>query len=161
MAYARETQVPIERSKAEIEKILMRYGATGFAYAARNDAGNEQAVIIFQVKDRRVRFNLPLPRMSEFKEDKRGWERRQDVWMKLWSQACRSRWRALALVIKAKLEAVESGITVFEEEFLAHLVTSGGRTVGERLIPELGAALKTPASLPMLPGSRESSTSQN
>jgi len=152
MAYARETQVPIERSKAEIEKILMRYGATGFAYASRNDAGNEQAVIIFQVKDRRVRFNLPLPKMAEFKEDKRGRERRQEVWMRLWSQACRSRWRALALVIKAKLEAVESGITIFEEEFLAHLIMAGGKTVGERLIPELGTALRTPASVPLLPG---------
>lgn len=152
MAYAKQTQVPIDRSKAEIEKTLMRYGATGFAYAARNDAGNEMAIIVFQVKDRRVRFNLPLPKMAEFKEDKRGYERRQEVWMRNWSQACRSRWRALALVIKAKLEAVESGITIFEEEFLAHLMTAGGKTVGERIIPELGAALKTPANVPLLPG---------
>jgi len=41
----------------------------------------------------------------------------------------RRRWLALLLVIKAKLEAVESGIITFEEEFLAHVVMPDGRTV--------------------------------
>ena len=34
-------------------------------------------------------------------------------------QACRQRWRALLLVIKAKLEAVTAGISTVETEFLA------------------------------------------
>jgi response regulator RpfG family c-di-GMP phosphodiesterase len=42
----------------------------------------------------------------------------------------RRRWRCLAMVIKAKLEVVASGISSFEEEFLAHVMLYDGRTVG-------------------------------
>ena len=42
---------------------------------------------------------------------------------------CRQRWRALNLAIKAKLEAVESGIVTFDQEFLAHIVGPSGQTV--------------------------------
>jgi len=54
------------------------------------------------------------------------------------------RWRCLVLAIKAKLEAVESEIFSFEEEFLAHIVNEAGVTVyqaiknaadGSRLLP--------------------------
>jgi hypothetical protein len=35
------------------------------------------------------------------------------------------------MVVKAKLEAVESGIVTFEDEFLAQTVLPDNRTVGE------------------------------
>lgn len=56
--------------------------------------------------------------------------RSDDAAEKAWEQATRQRWRALHLVVKAKLEAVESGITVFDDEFLAHIVLPDGGTVG-------------------------------
>jgi hypothetical protein len=146
MRYATKTKVPIERSKAEIERTLMRYGASQFAYATKSD----QAVVMFRAHERGVRFNLPLPDMAGFVKTKRG-KRTQDAALTAWQQACRERWRALALVIKAKLEAVDSGITIFEEEFMAHLVTAGGRTLGERLLPGLDESLKKGASVPLLP----------
>jgi len=148
MKYAKRTMVSVERSKAEIEKILMRYGATQFAYATKD----KQAIVLFQVQDKRVRFNLPLPAQEEYAQGKRGRKISQEMALKHWEQACREKWRALALVIKAKLEAVDSGITVFEEEFLAHLVTAGGHTVGERLLPELKDALDRGAKMPLLLG---------
>ena len=40
-------------------------------------------------------------------------------------QEIKSRWRALALVVKAKLEAVECGISTLENEFLAFIVLPG------------------------------------
>jgi hypothetical protein len=40
-------------------------------------------------------------------------------------QADRQRWRALYLVIRAKLEAVEAGIAVYEQEFLAFISSPG------------------------------------
>jgi hypothetical protein len=43
------------------------------------------------------------------------------------------------MVIKAKLEAVASGITTFDEEFLAHVVLETGETVAEQMIPKLPA----------------------
>lgn len=59
---------------------------------------------------------------------------------KAYEQACRQRWRALNLAVKAKLEAVSSGIASFEEEFLAHIVLPNGKTVGNLLVPQLGRA---------------------
>ena len=49
----------------------------------------------------------------------------------------RQRWRALALCIKAKLEAVECGITSFEEEFLAHVVMPNGQTFGKLALAQI------------------------
>ncbi|HWF01594.1 MAG TPA: hypothetical protein VG248_17460 [Caulobacteraceae bacterium] len=57
-------------------------------------------------------------------------------------QACRQKWRALALVIKAKLEAVSAGITTVEDEFLAQTMMGDGRTVGEVVQPQLEEHLR-------------------
>lgn len=46
-----------------------------------------------------------------------------------WEQACRAKWRALLLIVKAKLEAVAQGISTVEREFLADVVTINGQTV--------------------------------
>ncbi len=137
MKYAEQTNVSSEQSRAEIERTLTRYGATGFMYGWKNDS----AQIMFEMLDRRVMFRLPMPDKAakEFTMTPGGKRERspQDA-HKAWEQGCRQRWRALALVIKAKLEAVETGITEFEDEFLAHIVLPGGRqTVSEWLRPQL------------------------
>lgn len=142
MKYASQTVVPVDRSKAEIERLLIRYGADHFASGWRGNL----ATVGFRVHDRLVRFDLPLPKQDEerftFMLRRSTWKTRRstDAARKLWEQACRSAWRALALVIKAKLEAVDSGITTFESEFLAHIVLPGGRTVGDAIAPEIEAA---------------------
>lgn len=144
--YAATTAVPVERSKGEIEATLMRYGATEFV------SGWDQhcARIGFRINGRFVRFELPLPDRNddEFVYYYRGCNRhrRTDVAaMKQWEQACRQRWRALALCIKAKLEAVEAGITTFEDEFMAHIVLPNGNTVGQFMRPQLEAAYENGA----------------
>ena len=55
------------------------------------------------------------------------------------------------MVIKAKLEAVESGISIFEEEFLAHLVLPDGKTVGQFMLPQVEAAYETGKMPKLLP----------
>ena len=60
-----------------------------------------------------------------------------------WEQACRSRWRALLLAIKAKLEAVQCHIAEFEDEFLAYVVLPDNSTVGARLHPQIAQAYET------------------
>lgn len=64
----------------------------------------------------------------------------------------RQRWRALALAIKAKLEAVETGIATFEEEFLNYIVLPDGVTVGEFIRPQIETAYATGTMPKMLPG---------
>ena len=58
--------------------------------------------------------------------------------------------RALALTIKAKLEAVECGITIFDEEFLAHIVLPNGRTMGELYVPQIEHVYETKEMPPLL-----------
>lgn len=142
--YAAKTQVSSEKSKQEIERILTRYGATEFLYGTRSDC----AVIAFKMVERNVRFLLPLPdrRSKEFTEYMRGqwsYERTAEAAAKMYEQAIRQKWRALALVIKAKLEAVESGITEFEDEFLAHIVLPSGQTMGQLAKPQIQIAYET------------------
>lgn len=140
MQYAASTNVDADRSKMEIEKTLRRYGAESFV----SGWGNNQVIIGFRMKDRNVRFNLPIPDRDEFKTTEGGRKRWSDPAVDTaWAQAIRQRWRALALVVKAKLEAVESGITSFEEEFLAHIVLPGGKTVWENTRNEIKLAYDT------------------
>lgn len=125
--YAKNTKVSEGKSKAEIERILMRYGASGFGYLT---SGNK-AMIEFMYNAKRIRFVLALP----LKEESQSWGYKSAEVR--WEQACRQRWRAVALMVKAKLESMQSDITTFEEEFLAHVVLPGGKTFGETYIPQI------------------------
>ncbi|WP_260842520.1 hypothetical protein [Paenarthrobacter nicotinovorans] len=69
---------------------------------------------------------------------------------KEYEQAVRQSWRALALVVKAKLEAVEAGIVGFEEEFFAHLVLPNGKTVFEEAGAAVAKAYETGQVKPLL-----------
>lgn len=134
--YAQDTSVSVERSQAELRKILNKYGCSRFMIADDPD----KATMMFEVNNRAIRFDLPLPRREEYTQATRYQKivtLPPDKAYALWEQACRSKWRALLLCVKAKLEAVEVGITSFEEEFLAHFVIGGGRTFGQVAIPAL------------------------
>jgi hypothetical protein len=111
-------------------------------------------MIAFRMEGRFIKMMLPLPRKDDpkFRKTPSGRMRRDDdSTYKAWEQACRQRWRALALVIKAKLEAVESGITTFEEEFLAHISLPGGGTVGDFMLPQVEVAYDTGKMPGLLP----------
>lgn len=149
--YATQTSVSVERSRAEVERILRRYGADQFV----SGWDRKQALIGFKMDGKQVRFVLPLPdrQAAEFTQTPSGRHSRSETAAETaWEQACRQRWRALALVIKAKLEAVESGITTMEEEFLAHMVLPDGSTVGSWTTPQLEEVYRTGRMPEMLPG---------
>ncbi len=147
--YAQDTSVSVERSRAEIESTLSRYGANRFGYMT----DERSAMIGFVMNEKAVKFVLPLPNQNDEAFTVRvhtylGRETGRkpqppEMARKLWEQACRSRWRSLNLCIKAKLEAVAAGITTFETEFLAHIVLPGGKTVGQKLLPQLDEMQKS------------------
>jgi len=149
--YAESTQVPSDRSRAEIERTLRRYGATAFAYGWEG----QSAQIMFHLADRRILFRLPLPDPSseEFTLTPTGKDRSAAAAEAAYEQAVRQRWRALALVIKAKLEAVEAGISTVEDEFLAHIALPAGGTVGEWMRPKLDEIYASGQMPALLPGS--------
>lgn len=149
--FAQDTSVSVDRSKADIEKLLGRYGATKFASGWEES----EAHLGFCIAGRTIRFVLPLPDKThdEFQMTPAGRRRRHPLDAeKAWEQACRSRWRALLLVIKAKLEAAECGISTIEDEFMAWTVLPGsrGRTIGDVLRPQIAESIASGKPAPLL-----------
>ncbi len=145
MAYAATTGVPIERTRMQIERELVKFGAEEFLSGVSAD----KAFVGFKARNRYVRFMLPLPNRNdkEFRFRATGRQRygsratRSDAeTLKRWEQACRSRWRALLLTLKAKLESIETGIETFEQAFLAHIQLPDSTLVGDRVIHAITTA---------------------
>lgn len=143
--YAKNTSVAVAKSKAEIEKTLTRYGAKEFAYGCNA----EKAMIGFVFEKRTIRIEITLPDKKEFEQSPAGRDRAESIIEKAWEQACRQKWRALAFIIKAKLEAIDSGIALLEDEFLAYTVLPGGSTIGQQLKGKIDKYIET-GKLPSL-----------
>lgn len=144
MPYAETTTVSPEKSRMEIEQVLTRYGAERFAYATEPG----RAVVMFDISNRRVRFTIHIPPASDFDSYMRkgayyATKRTPAQRDKAWAQEVRRRWRALYLVIKAKLEAVESKIESLDEAFLAHMVLPDGSSFGQWATPQLESIYET------------------
>jgi len=146
--YAQNTDVSSDKSRNEIERTLTRYGATAFGYGWQE----KNSVIMFEARGRRIKFVLPMPsrKDKEICETATGLPRAQAAVESAYEQAVRQKWRALALCIKAKLEAVEAGITEFEEEFLAHIVLPNGQRAGEWMRPQIATAYESRKMPPLL-----------
>lgn len=148
--FASETTVTSEKSRMEIEATLRRYGADSFGYMS--DPG--RAMVAFAAHNRRIRFEIKLP---QFDDDEFKWtshksrqRRSPEAQKKAHEQGVRQRWRALALVVKAKLEAVDAGISTFEEEFMAHIVLPDGSTMADKALPYIAEAYASGKTVPLL-----------
>ncbi len=126
--YAEKTRVPVAQSRSEIEQLLERHKAKQYGTAVDYDL--RSARVQFRLHDRIVRFVIALPDPNKLGRGLR------------LEQAERQRWRALLLVIKAKLESVENSIETFEQAFLANVVLPNDRTVAEMTAPLIASAYK-------------------
>ena len=134
MAYAEKTTVPVSKSRMEIEDLIRKHGAGQFVSGY---SGN-RVMIGFTAYNRQVRFMVDIPAGKTQKDTE---------------QLERQRWRALLLVIKAKFEAIDRGVSCFDDEFLAHIVLPDDKTCGDYMVPQLEAVYETgqmPALLPIL-----------
>jgi hypothetical protein len=149
--FASETTVTPERTRAEIEATLCRYHASQFFYGWHGTT----AMIGFTIKGHTIQLAVPLPDRSEKKFTHR---LVRGYWKPLteqqreaaYEQAKRQRWRALLLLVKANLEAVDLGLLSVEEAFLGSILLRSGQTVAQAVLPQLGAAA---GDIKLLPGS--------
>ena len=158
--YAAKTEVTVEKSQAAVLKVLKRYGATDHM------VGEYQGMhaIGFKMKGRNVRILLPKPdpKSSKLRYDGRGYARTIVQQRNAYDQAEKQAWRALLLIITAKLEyldrLVDNGVgqmdALFEQVFLADIVTPNGQTMGEVAAPALKHAYSTGIMPPLLPPAR-------
>jgi hypothetical protein len=128
MAYAARTTVPADQTRLQIEDMMRKHGADQFFSGADND----RAILAFRIKGRHMRFVLPLG----------------DARTK---QQVMARWRALWLVVKARLEAIDIGISTLEEAFLAETVLPDRTTVAETMLPQIENAYRSGTMPPLLP----------
>lgn len=145
--YAKGTSVPTDKTINDIRATLKRYEATSFVFMEQEN----QVIVAFEMCNRRVRFVLPLPIQNKFRV-KVGSE------MKIatrdqFDRAVRECYRALLLVIKAKLQSVESGIETLEEAFMAQMVIADGRTMSEWAKPQIERLYGKDQQLPPMLGS--------
>lgn len=146
--YAADTEVSITSSQLELERTLERYGATSFM----RGWDQQKVAILFEIAGRRVRLVVPLPDKADFaRTEKTRKYRSESSQHQVWEQACRQRWRALNLVVKAKLEAVECGISTIENEFMANILLPNGQQVGDWMKPQLAAVYESGHMPPLLP----------
>jgi hypothetical protein len=119
--FAEKTRVPVIQSRGEIERMLSRHRCS--QYGTFVDYDKLTARVQFAAQKRIVRFEVKLPDPKTFGQGDRREQEERRVW------------RALLLVIKAKLEAVQNEIATFEEEFLAHIVLPNDQTVATVIAP--------------------------
>ena len=149
MAYARGTRVPISQTRDEIQRLLNRKGADAFAYAE----DGARAMVQFRIEGRLVRFVLEMPAIDDFRRTPTGQTRNTSGQQNAYEQETRALWRRLLLVIKAKFEAAETGISTIETEFLGNTVLPDNRLVQEWLDPQIEQAYQTGQMPAMIPGS--------
>lgn len=119
MAYAETTKVAVAQTRIEIEALLKRAGAVRIVTMDEPD----EAAVMCRLAERLIKITIPMEGAND--------------------QTRRARWRALLLTIKAKREAVESGIETVEQAFLAHIMLPDGRTLSEWAEPTLRLAYET------------------
>jgi len=147
--YAENTEVTPDRSRAEIEKILVRYGATGFAY----DWEGNRAMVGFQLRGRRFKVMVDLPPQNKFATTESGRRRTsKSAIYDAWEQEVRRRWRVLSLKIKADLEADEAGVVSIEYSWQPFTVLPNGTTTGDWMEGQIRDAYMTGEMPPLLPG---------
>jgi hypothetical protein len=125
--YAGRTTVTPERSKAEIESALKRYGADQLVTGWSADG---RVLISFTLKGKAIKFTDQMPPSNAFASDAKH------------QQAIRQRWRAITLYLKAQLEWIENSGRPVEEVFFPHLLLPSGATVVEENLPILRQALE-------------------
>ena len=161
LRFAEGTAVSVAKSQAEVHSMLQKAGAHPVAFSFSDDHvtvaftlttkipekrnGSNVVTQVAEVRRTNVMMRLELPDRALFAKKKvRGWLEpcSAEEQAKRWEQACRERWRALALVLKAKLVSVETKVETVEEAFLAHLVVNDEgrmRRFGEVVIAQMVA----------------------
>jgi hypothetical protein len=141
--YAENTTVPIERSQAELVRLLKKHGASRHGFISDED----KAAVAFVLDGKQVRLELSWPSPESIykkaqESPPRGWHGWTEPQRCKWAdqqadQLAMQRWRAIVLVTKAKLEMVAEGMSTIEREFMADLVMSNGQRVEQWLAPQL------------------------
>jgi hypothetical protein len=146
--YAENTTVAVEKSISEIVALVKKSGAQRVAQA-ETETG---LAIQFFLRDRMLRFHVELPQPGDVGATRGYRPATAAEQKKSAEQRARQRARALLLVIKAKLESVESDVETFDEAFMPNIVMSDGKTVGAYALPAIESSYRDGRTPPLMLG---------
>jgi hypothetical protein len=144
--YAEGTEVPVDRTRAELESLLAKHGATQ-TVVYRDTQPPLRGRIIFRISERMVRLDV-IPKLPAVAPRRR---MREDWRVAALQQAERESWRRLLLVVKAKLEMIADEVSTIEREFLADILLPDSSTVYETLRDKLDGVYTSGKVPPLLP----------
>jgi hypothetical protein len=128
--YASTTKTEVSNSEAEIKKTFNRFGVEDIIIGTIDG----YLSVMFKRYGRPYSIRIALPGKDDdaiLYTPNRMSKRNNSIAHKAWEQACRSKWRELLLLIKAKLVAIENGIASFDDEFLSYAMLPTRETVGD------------------------------
>ncbi len=129
--YAEGTAVTVESSRGEISGILAKHGVKRMGWTS-DPVGD---ALLFELGGYSFRFAIGRPTMADIHSL---YPNAYDPEKKLAGE-WRRRWRANVLLLKAKLEFIDSGDTTLIRELLPYAVLPGGQTVEDAI---MGGGLK-------------------
>lgn len=130
--YAENTKVSVDSSRGEITSILAKNGVQNMGWSSTPTKDQ----LIFQLQGGTYRLTMVRPSAASMEQRDRhlyvyphnvDWESKVD-------QEWRRVWRANVLLLKAKLEFIDSGDTTIERELLPYRVLDSGQTVEEAML---------------------------
>ena len=128
--YAEGTPVTVERSRGEIGGILASHGVERMGWTTSPEGDD----LLFELAGHRFRFQIIKPDEAEVRRLYANLYAPQVDWPAKVAAEWRRRWRANVLLLKAKLEFIDSGDTTLERELLPYMLTAGGQTVAELVV---------------------------
>lgn len=130
--YAEGTKVTVESSRGEITGILAKHGVQRMGWMG----GPEGDQLMFELAGGSYRLDIRKPTATELrKRDGGSYTYPDNVdWHGKVDAEWRRRWRANVLLLKAKLEFIESGDTSLERELLPYRLVKGGQTVEDLVL---------------------------
>lgn len=154
MGYAEDTKVPIEKSIQEIERLAERYGADQFFRGKSCDPPRQFTA--FRIKGQFFRVEIPMPKGDDMRLTRAGQKRSGKALAAAIEKEARRRWRVLALIVKALMEGVESGVFKDSNEALQPFIQlPDGRTVREALPDHIAEIYQSGQMRSLLPGPGE------
>lgn len=130
--YAEGTTVSVDRSRAELRRILVNHGVLRLAWASE-PAGD---IIQFEYGGQLFRLRVAYPTAGDLATTRRPRNLRAAL-----EAEWRRRWRAIVLLIKAKLEFADGETTSLFRELLPYAVLTDGRTLEEAVVSSDGPFL--------------------
>jgi hypothetical protein len=129
--YAEGTDVPVDKSRFEIEKLLISRGADQRIFGE----DEQGARVMFRMHGRMYKFDIVYPSKSDrsITYDSRGYALSKDRVTARYQKEIQRRWRVLLISLKARFEIIDSEAATVDQEFMAYTMLPDGSTVGDNI----------------------------